>query len=872
MSAPDTPRSPLALPELSLVVLVGASGCGKSTFCAEHFGPFEAVSSDHYRGVVSNDPTDQSASKDAFALLEDIVRRRLARGLLTVIDATNLYPEHRKLWVRLAREYHVLPVAIAFDLPMRLCVERNKTRPDRPFGRAVIRRQHGAMRRSLRGLKREGFRQVVRLESVEAVDAVQISRRRMWPDRRDLTGPFDIIGDVHGCADELEQLLRTLGWQLTTVTPEGTDDNGLRTLPRVRAHHPEGRTAVFLGDLVDRGPDSPRALSLAMDMVEDGVALCMPGNHETKFQRWLDGKNVRLTHGLDATAEQTQACAPAFRERARPFIKKLVSHAILDEGKLVVAHAGMREDMAGRASGRVRQFALYGDTTGEVDAFGLPVRLPWARDYTGKAAVVYGHTPTRTARWLNNTLCIDTGCVFGGQLTALQWPERTLVSVDAARQYCVPTKPLEDEHDPTPDPGALSLPEVSGDMVLHTRLVDRIFIGENHAAAALEVMSRFTADPRWLVYLPPTMAPVETSPRPDVLEHPDEAFSYFLENGVETVVCEEKHMGSRAVIVLCRSGEAGQRRFWGATGGGAILTRTGRRFFTSPLPGFDSGSDVEQAVLERLRRAATAAGLWDRFHSDFVVLDCELMPWSTKAQSLLQTQYAPVGGAGLAGLSAAESALAAAAARGVDVTDLLTRTRARHDHLKAYDQAWRPYCWTVTSIDELRIAPFHLLATEGAVHTDRTHIWHLEELARLCAEDAPWLHQTAHRTVDLADDSARQQATEWWTTRTEAGAEGMVVKPLDFLVRHRGRTVQPALKVRGRQYLRIIYGPEYPHPAHLDRLKKRSVRKKRSLALRELALGIEGLERLVAGAPLRDIHTCAFGVLALESEPVDPRL
>jgi len=864
----------VGIPELSLVVLVGPSGSGKSTFAARHFGPFEAVSSDHLRGVVSNDTTDQSASADAFALLEHIVRLRLARGLLTVIDATNLYPEHRKVWLRLAREYHLMPVAIVLELPVKVCTARNKDRADRPFGTQVIRRQHGAMRRSVRGLKREGFRFVVRLRSEEEVDAVAIERRPMWPDKRHETGPFDIIGDVHGCADELEALLVKLGWRLSTVVPESTDAAGKRTLPRVLATHPEGRRAVFLGDLVDRGPDSPRALSLAMDMVEDGVALCVPGNHEVKYAKWLDGRNVRLTHGLDRTVEQTEACTPDFQERARRFIRGLVSHAILDEGRLVVAHAGMRADMAGRASGRVRQFALYGDTTGEVDAFGLPVRLPWARDYDGKAAVVYGHTPTRTATWLHNTLCIDTGCVFGGQLTALQWPERELVSVDAAGMYAEPMRPLEDDEAEAGgvDPGLLSLPAVTGRTVVDTALYGPVTIREDQAAAALEVMSRFTADPRWLVYLPPTMSPSETSARPDLLEAPDEAFDYFRQHGVDQVVCQEKHMGSRAVVVLCRDEGAGQARFWGAVGGGAVLTRTGRRFFTGAVAGFDSGHAAEQAFLARLRRAADRCGLWERFDTDFVVLDCELMPWSAKALALLQTQYAPVGTAGLKALSAAEDSLQRAISRGVDLAELASTQAVRLQAVRDYDAAWRRYCWTVSSLDDYKLAPFHLLATAGALHSDKDHLWHLGELARLCEADAPWLHATSHKVVTLADAASVAAASEWWTALTDAGGEGMVVKPLDFLPRHKGRAVQPALKCRGREYLRIIYGAEYTLPANLDRLRKRGVRKKRSLAMRELALGVEGLRRFVEGAPLQDVHACAFGVLALEAEPVDPRL
>jgi hypothetical protein len=249
----------------------------------------------------------------------------------------------------------------------------------------------------------------------------------LWCDRRSECGPFDIIGDVHGCLDELEALLEALGWLRNASTG---------------FIHPDGRKAIFLGDLVDRGPDSPGCLELAMRMLEAGVAFCVPGNHEARLLRKLRGKDVKLTHGLAETLEQLESRSPEERERMANFIDGLVSHLVLDGGRLVVAHAGMKEAYQGRASGRVRAFALYGETTGEIDAYGLPVRADWAAEYRGRAAVVYGHTPTVEAEWVNNTICIDTGCVFGGKLTALRWPERELVSVPARRVYAEPIKPL----------------------------------------------------------------------------------------------------------------------------------------------------------------------------------------------------------------------------------------------------------------------------------------------------------------------------------------------------------------------------------------------------------------------------------------------
>jgi protein phosphatase len=208
------------------------------------------------------------------------------------------------------------------------------------------------------------------------------------------------------------------------------------------ARHPAGRKAVFLGDLVDRGPRIPDVLKLVMDMVESGSAICVPGNHDVKLLRKLRGKNVQITHGLAESLSQLEAEPPEFREKVAGFLDSLISHYVFDDGKLVVAHAGMKESMQGRGSGKVREFALYGETTGETDEFGLPVRYPWADDYRGRAMVVYGHTPVPEPQWLNRTINIDTGCVFGGQLTALRYPERELVSVPAARVYCEPSKPF----------------------------------------------------------------------------------------------------------------------------------------------------------------------------------------------------------------------------------------------------------------------------------------------------------------------------------------------------------------------------------------------------------------------------------------------
>ena len=854
----------LTLPEYCLVCLIGPSGSGKSTFAAQHFLPTEVISSDACRGLVCDDENSLEATSDAFELVRFIASKRLANRRLTVIDATSVKHEDRQPIVALAKQYHALPVALVFNMPEGLCHERNRERPDRDFGRHVVRNQAQQLRRSLKRLRKEGFRYVYVFTSPEEVASAEIERQRLWTDRRDEHGPFDIVGDVHGCFDELRALLDNLGYLVASKAGEDGDVG-------YEVHHPEGRRVVFLGDLVDRGPRTPEVLRLVMGMTEAESAICIPGNHEAKLLRKLRGKDVKLTHGLAETVEQLDQEPPEFSRRVAGFIDGLVSHYVFDGGNLVVAHAGMQEDMQGRSSAAVRSFSLYGETTGETDEFGLPIRYNWASDYRGSAAVVYGHTPVPEAEWLNNTICIDTGCVFGGKLTALRYPERELVQVQAKETYFEPVRPLRPARD---DDGAsaqqvhddlLDLADVQGKRILHTELRQSVTINAENAAAALEVMSRFAIDPKWLIYLPPTMAPSETSHEPGLLEHPDEAFAYFERIGVSRVVCQEKHMGSRAIVIVCRDRDVARERF-GVSGdeAGMVYTRTGRAFFNDPA--------LQAALLDRVRAALDRVDFWTRLETGWAALDCELMPWSAKAQALLVDQYAPVGVASRVGLSEVLDAVNQAAARGIDVEALRLRCEARLGTAIDYAEAYRHYCWPVDSVDDLKLAPFHLLATEGAVHANKDHLWHMATLAEACHADAGVLLATAHRLVDLSDAGSRREAAEWWRELTERGGEGMVVKPYGFVARGRRGLAQPALKCRGREYLRIIYGPEYTLPEHLERLRKRGLGKKRSLALREFALGIEGLDRFVNREPLRRVHECVFGVLALESEPVDPRL
>jgi protein phosphatase len=848
----------IKIPELALVVMVGPSGSGKSTFTRTHFKPTEILSSDYCRGLVSDDENDQAATKDAFEVLHFIAGKRLKAGKLTVVDATNVQPEARKPLIALAREYHCLPVVLVLDMPERLCQDRNVGRADRAFGPHVIRNQTSQLRKSIRGLEREGFRHVHVFRSPDELEGLTILREPLWNNKRTETGPFDIIGDIHGCFTETLELLGTLGYEVSK-------EDGQHGVS-----HPQGRKLIFVGDLVDRGPDSPNVVRLVSSVVKSGMGFCVAGNHDVKLSRALRGRDVKVSHGLAESLAQLEGESAEFRRFTAEFLDGLVSHYVLDDGRLVVAHAGLREEMHGRGSGAVRQFAMYGETTGETDEYGLPVRYNWAADYRGNATVVYGHTPVLEPEWLNNTICVDTGCVFGGKLTALRYPERELVSVPAARMYYEPIRPLQPAAQTTlsaqqVQDDLLDLEDVFGKRIIDTKLYRSITIREENAAAALEVMSRFAANPKWLVYLPPTMSPSETSPREGLLEHPEQALDYYRKNGVQSVVCEEKHMGSRAVMVICRDEETARKRF-GVTGEaqGIIYTRTGRRFFTD--------RSMESALLERVGRALDAARFWERFETSWFCLDCEVMPWSVKAEELLRTQYAPTGAAARAAVRATNELIQQAAHRSIDLGATATKFADRKEQVQRYITAYRHYCWPVNSVADIKLAPFHLLASEGRTHFDRTHVWHMETLAELASHGPQCLIATPVRVVDVGDTDAVQGLFSWWDTLTGSGGEGIVVKPKDFIARGARGILQPAIKSRGSEYLRIIYGPEYSRPESLERLRTRSLATKRSMALREFALGVEGLERFIQREPLRRVHECVFGVLAMESEPVDPRL
>jgi predicted kinase/diadenosine tetraphosphatase ApaH/serine/threonine PP2A family protein phosphatase len=430
--SPSSPGLVLEIPAPSLVVMVGPAGSGKTSFCERNFLPAQVVSSDRCGGLAAGDPSDAGAIGSALDPAHRILSERLQRGHLTVFDATSVTTGARRALLDLAARHHVPAVACVLNLPVDECAARDRSRPDRRVGRPAIARQARQLEETLPRIEEEGFAAVHRIDRPDEAVAARVELVPLPCDRSDEKGPFDVIGDVHGCARELEILLRRLGYA--------------RRSARGSFRHPGGRRAVFVGDLVDRGPQIVRAVRTVMAMVAARTAFSVPGNHEVALLRCLDGGAVAKSPGLVASLRQIDELPRPrrrrFVEELRAFVASLPPHLVLDEGRLAVAHAGLKTDHVGRDSPAVRRFALHGETTGEIDRYGLPVRVQWASAYEGRALLVYGHTPVPAPEWIRNSVNVDTGCVYGGSLSALRYPEREIVAIPARRVYYRPRRSL----------------------------------------------------------------------------------------------------------------------------------------------------------------------------------------------------------------------------------------------------------------------------------------------------------------------------------------------------------------------------------------------------------------------------------------------
>lgn len=849
----------ITLPEYSLIVLIGASGSGKSTFARQHFAAHEVLSIQDFRHLIGPSPSGSQTDDDALEAMNFVLEKRMKNRALTVIDAPHVTQADRKHLRQIAKKFHARLVAVVLDLPEEVCRSRNEINPAGSVPQVLVRKQVEELGKNVNRLQSEGFRYVHHLKSVEEVEAVEVTRRPMRSNFEAEKGPFDIIGDVHGCREELEILLAKLGYEISPAPEES--ELYFQVKP------PSDRRLVFVGDLVDRGPDSPGVLKLVMSMVKSGVALCVPGNHDDKLMRKLEGRNVQLKHGLAETMEQLEGENEAFLEEVRNFIWSLPSHLQLAGGDLVVAHAGLKETMQGRESGGVRSFCLYGETTGEIDSYGLPVRYNWAENYRGTATVVYGHTPIPSPEWLNHTLNIDTGCVFGGNLTALRFPEKELVKVAAKKEYMAPSRPLpqnvhevstQSQHD-----AVLDFSYFRDRSLASTRMMYNMGPQDWQVIPVIEWMNTFAVNPRWLIYLPFRPSPPKTTSLPGLLEHPIQAIEYYRRKGVASLSLQEMVHGNRVVVVITRDEQVAARRFGIQNGGiGTVYTAKGSPYFSS--------EKEEQVFLLRLRDAMDRAEMWTALKSDWVCLEADMMPAIPHSTPLVRDVYSAIGSIGKSSLDRVGDALGRAAARGIDVGNALERNAGRQSQIENFNLAWQRLA--ETSAAEHQIAPVHILAGENKVFTDQAHSWHLAMAEALHHADPELIYLIRHVLLDLDDEEAIREGCSWWESLTDAGGPGMVVKPFDFISDPTKELPQAAMWIRGKEALRLRYGPEYDTHDQLEVLRRRSLKAKREASIRELALSHEALHRFVEKAPLSEVHQCIFIQLTMHTHPLDPRL
>ena len=864
----------IRFPHAGIVLLVGPSNSGKTTLLKRLVEqgvllPSEIISSDQFRILVADGefieldkrPKDEQdvlypeyrlISQKAFAAMVYLLESRCALGKLTVVDATHLWPEDRKKYLDLAGRQHVPITAIALDIDDQLLFARDESR-EQPRGRQKIKQQVRIFKSSLHSLKTEGFSSSCILNELEEEDVV--FRRLANPLLKEVGAGLDFIGDIHGCYDEFLTLLEKLGYR--------ADAEGVYT-------HPEGRKLVSVGDVLSRGPQSINCLKFFIKHVKKDLAYMVDSNHGRKIARWLSGRKVELTHGdeliaaefADYEREHGQEAAAELRENVRRLLLSAPSNLVFTSNGvrvIVAAHAGIRDHYIGKESERISDFCRYGDTDGLGES-GRPVRKDWFVDHVSGETIVWGHDPRTRPMVVNNTINIDQGVVFGGRLTAYRYPEKTFTAVEAQRDYAEdPESVLQNwKKERFNPPNIRSF--LTGYSVM-TEDYGEIKIQADYVKSAIETVSHHTIPLEEMPYIPPTMSPApDPSSLDNYFEHPREAFKYYRSQGITTMIAEKKHMGSRGILLLFRD-EADAVKYVGRPLLGTIYTRRGRAFFEREL---------SRKIIEQLNTDLKQGQYFTKFDTDFVLLDAEILPWNLKAEELISSQYAHVSEAALLDRQKLLEKLELAKLNGWEVDSWIEEFRGKAENAQVFREVFQNYCWDTRGIEGIKIAPFHVLAHRGRTYFDQSHLWHMkrnQELAKL----SPLFMETEYKVV--TNEKSEQEAILWWEEMTENGHEGFVVKPEIFIARNeKGWLVQPAIKVRGRKYLHIIYGMDYLQPENLIRLKQRNVKRKQRHALMEFALGTEGVRRFVNQESLSRIHECVLATLALEAEPVDPRL
>ncbi|RBW69663.1 polynucleotide kinase-phosphatase [Bacillus taeanensis] len=861
----------IALPYAGIVLLVGPSNSGKSTLLKKliqqnKIRASEVVSSDDFRILVSDiefidwrdKPKEESdnlfdeyaeISKEAFRIMDKIIEARCRLNKLTFIDATHLQPDDRKRYIALARKNHVPIIALVMDIPQDILLERDERR-NHPRGKRRIKQQFQVFKREKRFIKKEGYKAVYFISEPNEIELIRRSNLLEIA----IEDGIDIIGDIHGCYDEMISLLEKLGYE------KNEEDYYI---------HPEGRKFLSIGDIMSRGPHSLKTMLFFFRHVQQNLAYMIDSNHGWKIARWLGGRNVTLAHGDEKVeedfkryeeefgAEQTEEIKKALKE----FLLKAPSHYVFKKNgvsTLVCTHAGIKDEYIGKQSHEISDFCRYGDTDG-FDQNGKPNRKDWFVHHKTNTLIIWGHDPKPQPLLINSTINIDQGVVFGGKLTAFRYPEKQLFSVKALNDYSEfadnPLKKWEEQRLASPNINKF----INGYSVL-TEYGGEITLYQEHVKPAIDTISHFTIPIEQLIYIPPTMSPTpHTSSYEDYLEHPKEAIDYYRSQGIQMMIAEKKHMGSRAILFLFKN-EASAKKFIGIETLGVIYTRTGRRFFNV---------ETKKEIVLKINKELQEKRYFEKYDTEYVLMDAEIMPWNLKAKELISSQYAHVSENAILDRRKLTHKIATAAEENEQLKIWLKEYEQKLENAEIFKEVFQKYCWDIKDNNDIQIAPFHILAHSNETLFHKPHVWHMEMNRELSKRSSLFV-ETEYKMI--RDGDSEEEVISWWEEITRDGHEGIVMKPETFIARNKGKLIQPAIKVRGRKYLHIIYGMDYLLPENLVRLKNRNTGKKQKLALREFALGVEGIKRFVNGESIERVHECVLAVLAMESDSVDPRL
>lgn len=861
----------IQLPYAGIVLLIGPSNSGKSTLLnnlidKEVIQTSEVISSDDFRVLVSDQdfiewkdrPKDEAASlmdeyssisKEAFMMMDSVIEARCRLNKLTFVDATHLHSDDRKRYISLARKNNVPILALVINIPENELIIRDEKR-DKPRGKRRIKQQYQTFKREKGFVKREGYLSVYSINDTNNLEFI----RRSNSIEKAIQHGIDIIGDIHGCFDELITLLEKLGYQ--------KDENGLYI-------HPKRRKFVSIGDVMSRGPQSLKTMLFFYEHVQQQAAYMIDSNHGWKIARWLDGRDVTMSHGDEKVAEEFSIYeaengfekAQETKQALKEFLFQAPSHYVFTKNgvqTLICAHAGIKDEMIGKESERISDFCRFGDTDGN-DATGKPLRNDWTVNHKRSSLIVWGHDPKPRPLVINNTINIDQGVVFGGALTAFRYPEEEFVSVHANHDYSRDkNNPLKEWEKNRFNPPNLA--KFINGFSVNTEELGEIKIQQDIVKPAIDTVSHFTIPIEQLIYIPPTMSPTPSpSSLNDYLEHPKEAIDYYRGQGIQTIVAEKKHMGSRGILFLFKDIESAKKHT-SIESLGVIYTRTGKRFFDT---------EMEEQIVSKINKELHEKGYFDKHNTDYLLLDAEIMPWNIKAKELISSQYAHVAENAILDRTNLKEKIEGAVDHNEEIINWLDEYKEKLTNAHAFSEVFQKYCWEIEDINSIQIAPFHVLAHSNQTFFDQPHTWHMW-MNREFANQSKIFVGTEYKVI--TDEASEEEVIKWWQDMTSEGHEGIVIKPEYYIAKNKGKLIQPAIKVRGRKYLKIIYGMDYLLPQNLVRLKTRNTGKKQKLALKEFALGVEGIHRYVQRESIERVHECVLGTLALESDPVDPRL